>query len=88
MKLPLTEDDILNMDWSTPVTQTKNNTRTITINQSKLNNNILKKASENERQKMMQLFKQFGITQFDFTSVKGHDRVDGYYTGKTGNEYF
>jgi hypothetical protein len=28
------------------------------------------KASENERQKMMQLFKQFGITQFDFTSVK------------------
>jgi hypothetical protein len=23
MKLPLTEDDILNMDWSTPVTQTK-----------------------------------------------------------------
>jgi hypothetical protein len=33
MKLPLTEDDILNMDWSTPVTQT-NNTRTITINQS------------------------------------------------------
>jgi hypothetical protein len=25
---------------------------------------------------MMQLFKQFGITQFDFTSVKGHDRVD------------
>jgi hypothetical protein len=23
-----------------------------------------------------------------FTSVKGHDRVDGYYTGKTGNEYF
>jgi hypothetical protein len=37
---------------------------------------------------MMQLFKQFGITQFDFTSVKGHDRVDGYYTGKTGNEYF
>jgi hypothetical protein len=38
--------------------------------------------------KMMQLFKQFGITQFDFTSVKGHDRVDGYYTGKTGNEYF
>jgi hypothetical protein len=33
---------------------------------------------------MMQLFKQFGITQFDFT---GHDRVDGYYTGKTGNEY-
>jgi hypothetical protein len=36
---------------------------------------------------MMQLFKQFGITQFDFTSVKGHDRVDGY-TGKTGNEYF
>jgi hypothetical protein len=33
MKLPLTEDDILNMDWSTPVTQ-KNNTRTITINQS------------------------------------------------------
>jgi hypothetical protein len=23
---------------------------------------------------MMQLFKQFGITQFDFTSVKGHDR--------------
>jgi hypothetical protein len=19
---------------------------------------------------------------------KGHDRVDGYYTGKTGNEYF
>jgi hypothetical protein len=36
---------------------------------------------------MMQLFKQFGITQFDFTSVKGHDRVDGYY-GKTGNEYF
>jgi hypothetical protein len=42
MKLPLTEDDILNMDWSTPVTQTKNNTRTITINQHKLNNNILK----------------------------------------------
>jgi predicted class III extradiol MEMO1 family dioxygenase len=32
--------------------------------------------------KMMQLFKQFGITQFDFTSVKGHDRVDGYYTVK------
>jgi hypothetical protein len=29
MKLLLTEDDILNMDWSTPVTQTKNN-RTIT----------------------------------------------------------
>jgi hypothetical protein len=25
--------------------------------------------------KMMQLFKQFGITQFDFTSVKGHDRL-------------
>jgi hypothetical protein len=23
MKLPLTEDDILNMDWSTPVTQQK-----------------------------------------------------------------
>jgi hypothetical protein len=34
--------------------------------------------------KMMQLFKQFGITQFDF---KGHDRVDVLY-GKTGNEYF
>jgi hypothetical protein len=33
MKLPLTEDDILNMDWSTPNTK-KNNTRTITINQS------------------------------------------------------
>jgi hypothetical protein len=35
MKLPLTEDDILNMDWSTPVTQTKN-TRTITINKAQI----------------------------------------------------
>jgi hypothetical protein len=34
---------------------------------------------------MMQLFKQFGITQFDFSKVTiGF----GYYTGKTGNEYF
>jgi hypothetical protein len=74
MKLPLTEDDILNMDWSTPVTQTKNNTRTITINQSTIKQQHFEKTSENERQKMMQLFKQFGITQFDFTSVKGHDR--------------
>jgi O-phosphoseryl-tRNA(Cys) synthetase len=39
----------------------------------------------NDKKMMQQLFKQFGITQFDF--VKGHDR-DGYYTGKTGNEYF
>jgi hypothetical protein len=50
MKLPLTEDDILNMDWSTPVTQTKNNTRTITINQ-KHKQQHFEKASENERQK-------------------------------------
>jgi hypothetical protein len=35
IELPLTEDDIiLNLDSRTPVTQTKNNTRTITINQS------------------------------------------------------
>jgi hypothetical protein len=34
IELPLTEDDILNMDSRIPVTQTKNNTRTITINQS------------------------------------------------------
>jgi hypothetical protein len=52
------------MDWSTPVTQTKNNTRTITIN-PQIKQQHFEKASENERQKMMQLFKQFGITQFD-----------------------
>jgi hypothetical protein len=45
MKLPLTE--MLNMDWSTPVTTNKNNTRTITINKHKLNNNILKKRLRN-----------------------------------------
>jgi hypothetical protein len=36
--------------------------------------------------KMMQLFKQFGITQFDFTSVKV--TIGLMVIIKTGNEYF
>jgi hypothetical protein len=44
-------------------------------------------ASENERQKMIQLFNQFGVQHYTFTNAKGYDRVDGHYTGKTGNEY-
>jgi hypothetical protein len=87
MKLPLTEDDILNMDWSTPVTQTKITPEPLQLTKAQIKQQHFEKASENERKKMMQLFKQFGITQFDFTSVKGHDRVDGYYTGKTGNDF-
>jgi hypothetical protein len=42
MKLPLTEDDILNMDWSTPVTQTKITPEPLQLTKHKLNNNILK----------------------------------------------
>jgi hypothetical protein len=42
MKLPLTEDDILNMDWSTPVTQTKITPEPLQLTKS-TNNNILKK---------------------------------------------
>jgi hypothetical protein len=87
MKL-LTEDDILNMDWSTPVTQTKITPEPLQLTKAQIKQQHFEKASEKMTKKMMQLFKQFGITQFDFTSVKGHDRVDGYYTGKTGNEYF
>jgi hypothetical protein len=51
MKLPLTEDDILNMDWSTPVLQTNKNNRTITINKAQIKQQHFEKASENERQK-------------------------------------
>jgi hypothetical protein len=67
MKLPLTEDDILNMDWSTPVTQTITPEPLPTKAQIK-QQHFEKHQKMNE--KMMQLFKQFGITQFDFTSVK------------------
>jgi hypothetical protein len=80
MKLPLTEDDILK--WMVTPKQ-KNNTRTITIN-SKLNK---QQKHQKMNDKMMQLFKQFGITQFDFTSVKVTIGLM-VYTGKTGNEYF
>jgi hypothetical protein len=86
MKLPLTED-ILNMDWSTPVTQTKITPEPLQLTKAQIKQQHFEKHQK-MNDKMMQLFKQFGITQFDFTSVKGHDRVDGYYTGKTGNEYF
>lgn len=46
-----------------------------------------KAAGDNERQKMTNLFEQFGITSYVFTKSDGYDRVEGYYTGKTGNEY-
>ncbi|QIH37871.1 hypothetical protein G7A72_03225 [Flavobacterium sp. Sr18] len=45
------------------------------------------KASENERQKMMQIFNQFGVTQYEFTPSVSYDRIDGYYTASTGTEY-
>jgi len=44
-------------------------------------------ASDKERQKMTYLFQQQGITAYTFTESTSYDRIDGYYTGKTGNEY-
>jgi hypothetical protein len=74
---------MINMDGQHQYKQ--NNTRTITINQKhKLNNNILK-ASEKWTTKNDATSLNSLVTQFDFTSAN-NDRVDGYYTGKTGNE--
>jgi hypothetical protein len=56
MKLPLTEDDILNMDWSTPVTQTKITPEPLQLTKHKLNNNILKKHQKMNDKKTVQLF--------------------------------
>jgi hypothetical protein len=50
MKLPLTEDDILNMDWSTPVTQTKITPEPLQLTKAQIKQHF-EKASENERQK-------------------------------------
>jgi hypothetical protein len=44
-------------------------------------------CSEFERKKMIELFKMFGVQHYEFTTAKGFDRIDGYYTGKTGTEY-
>jgi hypothetical protein len=51
MKLPLTEDDILNMDWSTPVTQTKITPEPLQLTKAQIKQQHFEKASENERQK-------------------------------------
>jgi hypothetical protein len=50
MKLPLTEDDILNMD-STPVTQTKITPEPLQLTKAQIKQQHFEKASENERQK-------------------------------------
>lgn len=44
-------------------------------------------ASDKERHKMTQLFQQQGVTAFTFTESTSYDRIEGYYTGKTGSEY-
>lgn len=44
-------------------------------------------ASEQERQKMIQLFQQQNVIHYEFTPSTSYDRIDGYYTGKTGSEY-
>jgi hypothetical protein len=49
--------------------------------------NKFEAAGEIERQKMTQLFHLFGVVNYDFTSSKGYERIEGYYTGRTGNEY-
>jgi hypothetical protein len=43
MKLPLTEDDILNMDWSTPVTQTKITPEPLQLTKAQIKQQHLKK---------------------------------------------
>jgi hypothetical protein len=45
------------------------------------------KASALEREKMTQLFKQNNVIHYEFTPTESYDRIDGYYTGKTGSEY-
>lgn len=52
-----------------------------------MNHQKFEKAGDIERQKMTQLFNKFGVTQFQFTESKSYDRIEGYYTGTTGNEY-
>ncbi|MCG2611521.1 hypothetical protein LZZ90_08370 [Flavobacterium sp. SM15] len=42
-------------------------------------------ASEIERQKMEQLFKQHGVSSYYFTNTDSYDQEDGYYTGSTTN---
>lgn len=52
-----------------------------------MSQNKFEAAGNIERQKMTQLFHQFGITSYNFTSSTGYDRIEGYYTGTTGTEY-
>jgi hypothetical protein len=85
---PLTEDDILNMDWSTPLTQTKITPEPLQLTKAQIKQQHFEKASEMNDKKNDATFKQFGITQFDFTSVKGHDKLMVMLLSKTGNEYF
>jgi hypothetical protein len=46
-----------------------------------------KAAGDFERERMTQLFHQFGVINYEFTNSEGYDRIEGYYTGKTGSEY-
>lgn len=49
--------------------------------------NITAEASELERTKMIQLFKQMNITEYSFTDPNGYDEQDGQYTNKYGKTF-